>query len=40
MRVWNSAGGSGQAQVLMMTSARIRSGLLSANDRPVGPPQS
>jgi len=40
MRVWNSAGGRGHAQVLMTTSARTLSGLLMANDSPVGPPQS
>ncbi len=40
MRVWNSAGGNGQAQVLISTSAHASLGFDSANPRPVGPPQS
>lgn len=40
MRSWNSAGGNGQAQVLVTTSARTRSGFDSAKPKPVGPPQS
>jgi len=38
--LWNSAGGSGHAQVLMMTRARTRSGFDKAKPKPVGPPQS